>query len=61
MNGEFRNRIQNRRRFLRTVSSGPILATPLFVPRSVLGDRNRAPASERIVMGVVGLEAAVCT
>ena len=47
----------NRRRFLQQAASGAggILAAPYVITSTALGAEDRAPASERIVMGVIGL------
>jgi predicted dehydrogenase len=44
--------MSTRREFL--ASSAGLLAAPLFVPASALGREEKAAASERIVMGVIG-------
>ncbi len=42
----------SRRRFL--AATGAALAAPTFIPASVLGADDRAPASERVTLGVLG-------
>jgi len=46
-----------RRRFIKgaTTAAGTIVAAPNVITSTALGAQNRAPASERIVMGVVGM------
>ena len=47
----------NRRRFLgrAALGTGSLLAAPYVIASTALGAANRAPASERIVMGTIGI------
>jgi len=51
------NRRLNRRRFLKwgAAGAGGALAAPYAIASTALGDEGRPPASERIVMGAIGL------
>ena len=45
-----------RRRFLKTAArAGAVLALPRFVPGTALGKDGAAPASQRIVLGGIGI------
>jgi len=52
-----RNHLCNRRQFLKgaTAAVGGMVAAPALVTSAALGAEERAPASERIVMGAIGL------
>lgn len=52
-----RKPVLNRRQFLKTSAAavGGAVAAPLIITNSALGAAGRAPASERIVMGTIGL------
>ena len=52
-----RNQHLNRRQFIKGVSAavGGIAAAPAVITSTALGAEGRAPASERIVMGVIGV------
>ena len=57
MNQQKAGRLLNRREFVKmsTAAVGGIVAAPLVITNSALGAKDRAPASERIGMGVIGV------
>ena len=57
MNQQKAGRSFNRREFVKmaTAAVGGIVAAPLVITNAALGAKDRAPASERIGVGVIGV------